>query len=84
LCWAHYGAEGIKYFSSKRSARKIYIALYTVSVLLGAVLSTEPMWQMADLSIGVMTLINLSALLVRSREVKQETESYFDTVRKKE
>jgi AGCS family alanine or glycine:cation symporter len=84
LCWAHYGREGIKYFSKKESVRGIYIVLYTLSVLLGAVLSTEPIWQVADLSIGVMTVINLLALLLLSREVKQETEGYFERTKKNE
>lgn len=84
LCWAHYGREGIKYFSKKESVRGTYIVLYTLSVLLGAVLSTEPIWQVADLSIGVMTVINLLALLLLNREVKQETEGYFERAKKNE
>jgi Na+/alanine symporter len=45
--------------------------------LLGAVISTDTIWEVADLSIGVMTAINITALLFMSREVKEETERYF-------
>lgn len=77
LCWAHYGMESIKYFSSSKTARLLFIALYSASVLIGAMISTDMIWEMADLSIGIMTAINLSALLMMHREVKAETESYF-------
>ena len=78
LCWAHYGSEGIKYFSRRRTAKYIFIALYTASVLFGAVIPTGNVWQVADLSIGVMSAINLPTLLLMSREVKEETERYFN------
>lgn len=77
LCWAHYGMEGIKYFSRSSTARYIFTVAYVCSVLLGAVISTDTIWEVADLSIGVMTAINITALLFMSREVKEETERYF-------
>ncbi|MBE6594030.1 MAG: sodium:alanine symporter family protein [Ruminococcaceae bacterium] len=83
LCWAHYGQEGVKYFSSKKWAKNTFIVLYTLSVILGSVMSTDAVWQVADLSIGVMSAINLSALLMMNREVKQETDAYFGISRKR-
>lgn len=73
LCWAHYCIAGIEYFSRKKAVKRVFILLYTVSVLLGSIVSTELIWETADLFIGVMTFINLSALLLMSREVKDET-----------
>ena len=77
LCWAHYGMEGVRYFSRSDLARGIFVVAYATSVLLGAIVSTDAIWEIADLSIGVMTAINLSALLLMSREVKEETVGYF-------
>ncbi len=77
LCWAHYGMTGVRYFSKSKSSRLSFIVLYSVSVLLGAVVSTDMIWEVGDLSIGIMSAINLSALLMMHREVKDETESYF-------
>ena len=77
LCWAYYGMSGIRYFSKAKTSKFIFIALYTASVVLGAVVSTDAIWEAADLSIGIMSAINLSALLMMHREVKEETDSYF-------
>ena len=78
LCWAHYGMEGIGYFSKHKYVRAAFIVSYSLTVLFGAVVSTDSVWAAADLSIGVMTSINLSALLLMSREVKEETENYLE------
>ena len=77
LCWAHYGAEGIGYFSRHKSVRNTFTVAYSLCVLLGAVVSTDLLWEMADLSIGVMSAINISALLALSPEVARETEYYL-------
>ena len=74
LCWAHYGIESVEYFSKRKRTRMCFILLYTASVVIGSVSSTELIWEAADLFIGVMTFINLSAILLMSKEVKEETE----------
>lgn len=74
LCWAHYGMECLEYFSRRKSVKKGFIFLYTASVLLGSVVSTDLIWEAADLFIGVMTFINLSVIVLMSREVREETE----------
>lgn len=74
LCWGHYGMESVEYFSKRKAVRRGFILLYTISVLVGSVASTELIWEAADISIGIMTIINLSALLLMSKEVKEETE----------
>lgn len=74
LCWAHYGMECLEYFSRRKSVKKGFIFLYTASVLLGSVVSTDLIWEAADLFIGVMTFINLSVIVLMSREVRDETE----------
>ena len=77
LCWAHYGAESLKYFSKRKVAQRVFTLLYTASVLLGSVVSTELVWEAADLSIGIMSAINLSALLLMSREVRDQTDLFL-------
>jgi Na+/alanine symporter len=44
---------------------------------LGSVASADIIWEGADLSLGIMTLINLAVLIIMSREIKEETELYF-------
>ena len=77
LCWAHYGMECVEYFSRRRAARRAFGVLYTFSAFLGAVVSSESLWQATDLAVGGMTLINLVFLVLMSKEVKKETEEYF-------
>lgn len=77
LCWAHYGIESAGYFSRRRSVRDAFIITYSICVLLGAVVSTDLLWEAADLSIGIMIAINTVTLLIFNKQVKRETESYL-------
>lgn len=77
VCWAHYGFVGVRYFSERGSARRIFMIIYSISVLVGSVVSTATVWQAADLAIGMMTVINLSMLVCMSGEVRCETEKFL-------
>ena len=77
LCWAHYGIVSLKYLTSRRFAIPIFIAVYSTAICLGSVLSADIIWDGADLSIGIMTFINVLILIKLSREVREETEAYF-------
>ena len=77
LCWGHYGMESVRYLLRSRASRKVFIFVYSASVMLGSVLSADLIWEAADLAIGAMTLINLCVLLAMSKEVKRETDDYF-------
>ena len=77
LCWAHYGMESVKYLSKGKYAKPIFVGIYSAAVCIGSVLASELIWDGADLSIGAMTVINVSVLIKMNREIKQETELYF-------
>ena len=77
LCWAHYGEVGVNYFSRRAGVRRAYKLIYSLCVFLGALVSTDILWESADLSIGTMSAINICALLLMSGRVKRETEEYF-------
>ena len=77
LCWAHYGEVGVNYFSRRAGVRRAYRLIYSLCVFLGALVSTDVLWESADLSIGTMSAINICALLLMSGRVKRETEEYF-------
>ena len=77
LCWAHYGEVGVNYFSRRAGVRRAYKLIYSLCVFLGALVSTDLLWESADLSIGTMSAINICALLLMSGRVKRETEEYF-------
>ena len=77
VCWAHYGKESLRYLTGSRIAEVIYVLAFTVFVFVGAVAAPSYAWLFADLSIGIMTVINLPVLFSMRREIKDETENFF-------
>jgi AGCS family alanine or glycine:cation symporter len=81
LCWAHYGMTCVGYLTEGDRHRGLSTGLYTVllaaSLAVGAVASPEVAWSLADAAIALMTLVNLSALLLLQREVAEETDALF-------
>lgn len=76
-CWAFYGQECIAQLGLGPSARRRTVAwfnvVYAASAYIGAVMTAASAWAIADMIIGVMTMINLAALLALRREVRGET-----------
>ena len=79
ICWAHYGMESVGYLSNKKASRILFIAIYSLSVVAGAVINSEVIWECADFAIGAMTLINVTVICFMSGEVRISTENYFKT-----
>ena len=77
VCWAHYGIESIGYFTRKKAAKNLFIIVYCISTFSGAFTASEAIWNIADLAIGFMTLINTPIICFMSQEVKKETVLYF-------
>ncbi len=77
-CLSHYALECVGFLSKKPIFRKIFIPIYCLAVFLGAVTSASLAWAVSDLTVGVMTLINLAVLLCARREIADETAQYFE------
>ncbi len=77
ICWAHYGMESVMYLNKSKIVLKIFIIIYSFSVFLGAVISSDIIWEVADFAIGAMTVINVIVICLMSREVKMETDYYY-------
>ncbi len=77
VCWAHYGKESLRAITKNRAASPIFIILFCLFVFVGSVAVPSLAWLFADLSIGIMTIINLPILCANSREVKLETDRFF-------
>ena len=77
LCWAHYGIVSVNYLFNGRIASSVFIAIYSVAIFVGSVITADIIWEGADLSIGAMTVINVIILIKASGEIKRETEEYF-------
>ena len=74
ICWAYYGKTCLGYFTSSEKAEKWYLAAYCAVALLGSVMSQSLVWKFSDISVAVMTVLNLSAVIWLRREVREETE----------
>ena len=77
VCWAHYGTESVRFLSPRRWARGAFLAVYLLAVCFGAVVTADWLWEIADLSIGIMTLINVTVLCLMNGEVKRETAQWL-------
>jgi Na+/alanine symporter len=59
----------VGYFTASRAAPKVYVICAAAVALLGTVVNTSSMWVAADLTVGVMTVINVVVLIVMRREI---------------
>ncbi len=74
VCWAHYGKESLLYLTKSKLALPLYIIIYSLFVFFGAISTPSFAWLLADLALGIMTIINLLVLFAMRNEVKDETE----------
>ena len=77
VCWAHYGKESLRAITKRRGAVAGFIVVFCLFVFLGSVAAPAIAWLLADLSIGIMTIINLPILCINSREIRIETDRLF-------
>ncbi|MBS4051228.1 MAG: sodium:alanine symporter family protein [Methylomonas sp.] len=74
--WNYYGEKAIEYLFGPRAIR-VYRIAFIATVMVGAMMELEFVWNFSDLMNGMMALPNLIALLMLSKVVKQETDRYF-------
>ncbi len=77
VCWGHYALEALSYLTENRGLRTGIICVFSLGAAVGTVTSPAALWQIADLAIGAMTLINLAVLLLMQGEVRRWTVDYF-------
>jgi AGCS family alanine or glycine:cation symporter len=86
LCWAHYGMTAMRSITRGRTrlgrvCGYLFLPAYSLSVFLGAVVAPAWVWEVTDLALAVMTLINLLVLVLMSREVREETDLFLQNRR---
>lgn len=80
LCWAHYGITSVKYLFPNNTFTKCFVYIYAISVFAGCIINSDIIWDLADFAIGVMTVINVIIICFFSKEVKKETDRYFNNL----
>lgn len=81
VCWSFYGSESLLYLSSSsknsRILDRIYIIVYSLTGVLGALFAPKLVWELADLSIAAMAIINIICICLLSKHSARATYNYF-------
>ena len=75
VCWGYYGKEMLSYLSDSRKISVIYTLLFSATAAVGAVMTENAVWQISDVTVALMTALNLSAVFMLRREVREETQA---------
>ena len=76
LGWSYYGEKSFEYLFGKKSII-FYRLAWVVAVFAGSVFSLSFVWDLADLTNGLMAIPNLIALLALSGVIVKETREYL-------
>ncbi|MBQ9121470.1 MAG: sodium:alanine symporter family protein [Clostridia bacterium] len=69
LCQYFYGMKSLSYITKSKLARGVYGILFFIIIVIGAMIASDMMWQISDLIISLLTLINMLCLLSMSGTV---------------
>ncbi len=73
----YYGLKAIEFLFAKKSAG-IYKFIFLAAIVIGSVIDINLVWELSDISDGLMAIPNLIALIFLSPIVLTETKKYFD------
>ena len=76
LGWALYATRAIEYLAGWQ-AKKYYVGIYLISIVLGATISLGTVWTLADIFNGLMAIPNLLALILLSGVIAKDTDKYL-------
>ena len=75
--WAYYGEKCLEFLIGEKVLLS-YRVLFSLSVFLGAIMSFDIVWPLADIMNGLMALANLIGLIGLSSIIAVEANSFFD------
>ncbi len=64
ICQASYGLFAVEYLTESKIGEAAYLLGILISCIVGAVISEDIMWEIADTVISLMTVINISFLVL--------------------
>ncbi len=77
LCWAHYGQESLSYLTRRKKILTAHLIAVSLSAFLGAVAAPALLWDITDLVLAFLTLLNLPALFLYRNVILEQTEQFF-------
>lgn len=69
ICWAYYGCECIHFLHDSKIAKNVYLSIFTLSVIYGAVAPSSFIWTVADSCICIMMTVNTVCVCLMSDTV---------------
>jgi len=80
--WFYYGLVGLEFLSGEsrhaKLLKKLYAATYSFCVILGSVCTSELMWDLTDISIGLMAIINTPCIFSYRELIAAQTKDFFE------
>ncbi len=77
FCQCFYGQACLSYLTKSKLAKALLTVAYGTAAIVSSRTPPGSVWGLADLSIGIMTLINISILILERKRIRNETLSYF-------
>jgi len=74
--WSYYGEKGLEFLMGT-AIIKYYRIAYVFAVFIGSTMSLGLIWNLSDITNGMMAIPNLIGLLLLSKIIKSETNKYF-------
>jgi AGCS family alanine or glycine:cation symporter len=78
ITWAYYGERCCLYLFRSPRAGRVFSVIFCASLILGAVAAPTLVWELADLVVSLMTLINCAVLLYLWREIREQTRQILE------
>ena len=72
ICQYFYGCESLYYITNKKFPKVVFTFIFCLVIIIGSVLPMNIMWQISDLAIAVMTIINLTCLFLLRNHINQK------------
>lgn len=76
LGWSYYGERAVEYLAGKKYL-SIYRVVFLITVYLGAVVSLDLVWNLADIFNALMAIPNLVSLILLSGVIARETKEFL-------
>lgn len=81
FCQCFYGKLCLSHLTKNKAAEAILTLFYGAAALLSSGTPPGDVWGLADLSIGLMTLINIFVLFLERKRIRKVTFDYFNKER---
>ena len=75
VCQFFYGEEAVGYISKSKKVKTIFVFVFSLIILVGAVIPMSLMWEISDLAISLMTIFNLICLFILRKEINDKNHS---------